>query len=280
MKSLFSQSLLLTALVCTAASLYAVREYEHERHYRPEREERENCSSCVSWLWENVGFEVKGGVAPIVWVDRGNALCTPDCVNNTATEVNQFLHLFKVPWTVGAELQWSMGDCSRTYLDFQYRQAKGKDACLNVPVLYLPGFVNVTARFDKYQTYSLYLGGDRFFFNDWLCENLSAFAGIEVGFTHERNLNVNLFATDESGYTSSNCYKKRNVLSGGGRFGVDYNNVCNCLTVNLTVEILGQAGPRFGSLEVPTSSLGTVVLLNGVTTEVIFPITLGLRYSF
>lgn len=226
----------------------------------------------------NWAVEVKGGVVPIIWTGRKN--CLNPGVSTSVIALDSFSKFFKVPWTVGVELHYGLSDCSRVYGDFQYRQAKAKPHTVSgIPIFSSPGVTNVVITFDKYQSYSGYLGAD-YLFNGWcFCDDLLFFLGIKIGATRYHRLNAILAAADCIANESENCFARDAVVSGGGRVGFEYN-WCNCFDLVFMVEFLAQGGHRNGLVFVPTCSIGQDAILNGVGTEVVFPITLGFKYDF
>lgn len=259
-------ALLAFSLSSLASTAFATREYQ---------EYREN--SCLDWCNGCWALEVKGGVVPVVWTGRNH--CLNSGVSTSVIALDSFSRFFKIPWTVGAELHYMLSDCSRVYGDFQYRQARAKHHTLsNIVIFSSPGTASVTVLFDKYQSYSGYIGAD-YLFRGCFCDDADFFIGLKVGATRYRRLNVTLASVACPTLESVNCFARDTVVSAGGRVGFEYT-WCDCFAVVLQAEFLAQGGHRNGLVFVPTCSIGQDAVLNGVATEVVFPITLGFKYSF
>lgn len=243
------------------------------------------CCGC----WDLTG---KAGIAPIVWRNRG-CISTIECSTNDNgapfnafrdfVEIGKFSHFFKLPWTVGFEVGYWIDNCARGYFDFQYRQAKGKQFNLVIPVI--AGSAAGDFRFNKYRTFSGYVGVDYLF--DWLsCECFNTFLGIKVGFSHFRKFNLDgtLVLSDIPGVTEPSqlvdvCFGSHTVLSAGARVGIDYC-FCECFSVLLMVEFLGQCSQNLNHRIINLTNLNTDIRFGGIGSEIVFPITLGLRYRF
>ena len=235
---------------------------------------------CGCW-----GLQVKAGVAPVIWTDRCcsvisdcAAVLTPGLLSGG--KVGKFdTYFHNVPWTVGLELDYNWTECIGLYGDFQYRQARGRTAC--TPITLANGGIPIVS-FDHYKSFSFYFGGDYHFddlFGLEFCEGLSFFVGIKVGFTVYGKLNACLIPPSAVGPTVRACVNSRTVFSGGGRFGADYC-FCENLSIVFTAEILGQSGHQLGCLSFPVVSGIPGFRFGSVGTEVVFPMTLGLRYAF
>ena len=239
-----------------------------------------NENQCGCW-----GVQVKAGIAPVIWTDRCCSVIS-DCATvltpglSSGGKIGKFGDYFhNVPWTVGLEVDYNWIECISLYGDFQYRQARGRSVC--TPITLANGGIPIVS-FDNYKSFSLYFGSD-YHFDDLFCfdpcDGLSFFVGIKVGFTVYGRLNACLIPPSTGATTVRACADSRGVFSGGGRLGADYC-FCENLSVVFTAEILGQGAHQLGCLSFPVVSGIPGFRFGNVGTEVVFPLTLGLRYSF
>ena len=279
MKRIFSKKNIITILVLLSIAIQS-KAYD-ECCYDP----------CANWY-----VQVKGGVAPIVWRNRGcltavQSVLLPSGATSTSfndfVRVGKFSHHFKLPWTVGFEVGYSLVDCINVYGDFQYRQAKGKHFDLNLPVV--AGTALGTFEFNKYKSFSGYIGVDYLSDLSWCgctCNDLSYFIGIKVGFTRFGRLHLdgsfalaNIPGVTLTSQTIAPCFKAHTVLSAGGRVGLDYC-FCENLSLVVTAEFLAQCGRHFDHTIINLADMGSAFRFGSVGSELVFPITVGLRYRF
>ena len=255
---------------------------------------RADLCGWLSDLWcGEIDLEVKAGIAPIIWTHRGcftAAECVPIIGDgfspgfNDFSRMGSFGHFFhSVPWTVGLELGYNFIDCVRTYIDFQYREAQGKCFALRIPSTSGSAIANL--QFDSYRTFSFYIGCD-YLFSGFCWDNFDLFAGVKVGFTHFHDMNLcgSVTYTAVSGVTLpaeslSGRFCSDLVLSAGGRIGADWC-FCHNLKLVLTAEFLGQCARHFNRTTIPLTTSVSDFRLGDIGTEVVFPLTIGLLYSF
>jgi hypothetical protein len=292
-------------------------------------------------------FEVKGGVAPKIWTDRGHVFAvmhhrTGDAKADAARTwlqgssfrdaacLPKFSRLHKVPWLVGVKLGYMMSCNAEVYFEFDYIQAESK--CFNFNVDHgfrgTDGSSRNRARVDfrnisKLKEFAGYLG-TRYYCDRWFCNTTSWFVGSKVGVSHHRarcfNFDHNFrggssndqFPTrgcasrsscssrsgcssfsggssSESGdhrsfrSSSVNLFDRNTSVSGGVHTGFDVRIWCG-LSFVFTAEVVATCGPR-GRQNVQCNEQSqkrglSHFNIGSVGTEVTFPVTFGLNYSF
>ena len=90
------------------------------------------CNPLYCGAWD---LQVQGGVAPVLWRNRGpvygiNCTSSPTVpvitLFDTSSKFNKF---FKTPWIVGGQIGYAVSDNSRVFVEFDYSQAKAKSCC-------------------------------------------------------------------------------------------------------------------------------------------------------
>ncbi len=241
------------------------------------------CNPLYCGAWD---LQVQGGVDPILWRNRAGLLG----VNTIGGLVSlfdttpRFSKLFKVPWVVGGQVGYAWSDNTRVYLEFNYVQAKAKsDVVINTD--FTPAIPFVFG-LNKYKLFDGYVGV-RYYWDRW-CDRLSFFLGGKVGFTHHKALNSSFsFSTTvptTPSIAASPAYLRNTVVAGGANVGLD---VCFCGNWSLVItgEVVASCGPRATSLAVGSTvpvvgGVFTNLLFGGIGTELRFPVTAGIRYSF
>jgi hypothetical protein len=232
--------------------------------------------------------QVQAGVAPITWRNRGaingiNCSLTPSVVALFNATPN-FRKFFKIPWIVGGQIGYAMSDNTRVFVEFDYSQANGKDAVALTTDFAAPAGA-FTFTLNKYKLYEGYVGA-RYYWDRW-CDHLSIFVGGKVGFVHHKKQNVVLAVAIPSTITAvafaAQPFNKSNtVVSGGGHIGLDYC-ICGNWSLVLTGEVVASCGPRgVGIIALGTTGVGGVsnFITPSIGTELRFPVTLAVRYSF
>jgi len=258
----------------------------------------EQKSSCCGWNSYECGcnplycgawdVQIQGGVDFVLWRNRQPILGV-DCTVSAAvpvltlfTEVPTFKSLFKTPWYVGGQFGYHMSDNCRAYVEFNYTQANAKT---NVTLTTnYTGAIPYTFNFNKYKLFDAFVGA-RYYFNRW-CDHASFFVGAKVGLAHHNKLQTSLsFALPVPAtpvFPTTEVYAANTCLSGGGNVGID---ICFCGNWSFVVtgEIVANAGPT--ALTVLTGGVVTVPaaitsFMFGTFSELRFPVTAALRYSF
>lgn len=274
--------------------------YEYGNNCRPCARQFE-CG-CNPLYCGAYSVQFHAGVAPIVWRSRGEldiVSCTSNDVNPlivVANEFPQFNKLYRVPWYIGGKLGYDFTDNAEVYLELDYLQAKRKSNTNNQFVILNPDLgQTLTLDLGKYRLFEVYVGA-RYYTNR--CCNTAFFLGGKIGFTHHKHTNVQFLVngspipvipTDvcpvgQTGSLDNHLFGNSNVISGGFNFGLDYC-WCGNWSFVLTGEIVaaGAACSRTTSVfasPTPAPLFATGVVFGGFCTELRFPVTAGIRYSF
>ena len=238
------------------------------------------CNPLYCGAWD---LQIHGGVAPILWRNRGDVLGI-SCATSSTTplialfQLPKFNKLFKLPWIVGGQVGFHWSDNTRVYVEFNYSQAKAKT---NVAIVSTGiAALNTLLSPNKYKVFDAYVGA-RYYWDRW-CDRVSFFLGGKVGITHHKRVSTNLNAT--LGQLNSTfdfeAFGSNTVVAGGGNIGLDYC-ICGNWSLVLTGEVVASCGPRAARHHVVTPTIGlTDLIVGSADTELRFPVTLAVRYSF
>ncbi len=275
----------------------ANRHYDNDG-YAEDRNCGSSCGSCYECgcnplycgAWD---LQVQAGVSPIIWRNRGNVLAV-DCQVTTPApaaplfslfELPKFSSLFKTPWTVGGQVGYHWSDNTRAYLEFNYIQSNHKSdvAITTLASGTLPA-LPLVLNLSKYKLFDGYVGV-RYYWDRW-CDRVSFFLGGKVGFTHRKRVDTaTLVATipNVGSRTLSDfaTFNRRTYVSGGADFGLDFC-FCGNWSFVITGAVIASCGPSGAVYNIPAPSLSgiTNIIVGGVATELRFPVTAGVRYSF
>ena len=232
---------------------------------------------------------------PINWKNRGE-FDTANCIGFIVPivkifDIPQFHTFFGASWIVGGQVGYAFSENTRMYLEFNYSQAHAKNhisVVTNNPLV-VPA-QTVTFTINKYHLFDCYAGlryySDR-------CKNASLFIGGKVGLTHHGTVHLDALtiASPELApipliprFPVIPLFKHNTSVSGGFNIGLDY---CFCanLALVITGEVVATCGPRTNNNIVLMPSVvdiisATNILIGQIQTELRFPITAGIRYSF
>lgn len=300
--NLFKAKLLAILLCAPAMSIQNINaSYEYEN----------NGSTCVRQFecgcnplyCGAYSVQFHAGVAPIVWKNRGE-LDIISCVSNdanplivVANEFPKFSKLYRAPWYIGGKIGYDFTDNAEVYLELDYLQAKRKNNTNNEFVVLNPDLGQAFAlNLGKYKLFEMYVGA-RYYTDRFWC-NTAFFLGGKIGFTHHKHTSVQylvngivipVIPTDvcpngQSGVANNYLFGNSNVVSGGLNFGLDYC-WCGNWSFVLTGEVVAAAAPCSRTTAVfanptPAPLTATGVVFGGFCTELRFPVTVGVRYSF
>lgn len=242
------------------------------------------CNPLYCGAWD---LQVQAGVSPIIWRNRGDLLAV-DCALTAPLlplvslfELPKFSTLFKTPWTVGGQVGYHWSDNTRVYLEFNYIQAKHKsDVALSAALgpVTLPLVLNVS----KYKLFDGYVGA-RYYWDRW-CDRVAFFLGGKVGFTHRKRIDTDtlVVTVGSASRTLSDfaTFNRRTVVSGGADFGLDFC-FCGNWSFVITGAVIASCGPSGAVFTVPNPQFGVAnIIIGGIGSELRFPVTAGVRYSF
>ena len=307
-------SILFLATTLLASNVYPDRSVQYDDCCKP------SCCyecSCNPLYCGALDLQLQVGAAPILWKDREHfniIQCPGLSVGGTPSifelfEIPKFSSFYKVPWTIGGQVGYALSDNIRVYLEVNYLQAKAKrDAELVSAPFNLTGTVvanSLAFNVGKYRLVDAYVGA-RYYFDRW-CDRVSFFLGFKAGLVHRRHINFNVALLNPTPPApvvivpetpEVNFFGRNTVPSGGLNFGLDFC-FCGCWSFVLTGEIVASCGPKsngniafnqpgagcdvLGPQPVLPGPVGLNInnlLIGHIGTELRFPITAAVRYSF
>ena len=240
-------------------SLVAAGSIDAAVEYRSIHQEMYSAVSpleCGSW-----SVELRGGFAPTIFTgckgstdaNASTGFFSSVCPSGQFVKLDKFSEQFKEAFIVGGVFEYAWTDCTSLFADLNYRHAKTRICC------------------EDYKAFSGYVGA-RYYF-DPICDVASIFVGGKIGASHHFN----------------DCHKT--VISGGGQVGLDWY-LCHGLSLVVTVEAVASGSVNMPSsvvftatsVNTPATPATTAVCLNRAESrsgaQVIFPITIGLKYNF
>ncbi len=262
------------------------------------------CNPLYCGAWD---LQVQGGVNPILWRSRDPfsvVACTTTVTDNVFTFLNEtpkFRQFFKVPWIVGGQIGYAWSDNTRVYGEFNYSQARAKDVIsLTSNGTGLPE-ATIVLSLSKYSLFDAYVGV-RYYWDRW-CDRVSFFLGGKVGLTRHKAVHFNTTSADNNAVTfpdveglqpffaegtAVNLFNNSTVVSGGANIGLDFC-FCGNWSFVITGEVVASCGPRTNSpiaftetvaTGLPANPFITNIFPGGTQTELRFPVTAAIRYSF
>ena len=275
--------------------------------------------SCNPLYCGALDLQFHVGIAPMIWRNRGliNAVSCPSTVGAPGGsaifplfQIPKFSTFYHAPWLIGGQLGYAISDNIRVYLEINYLQSRGKKdvALVSTTNISTAAATSNTFTFtlEKYRLVDAYIGA-RYYFDRW-CDRTSFFLGFKAGLTHHKRVRfAAAFTAPQPPAPQVVVAESANVLffhrntvpSGGVNFGLDFC-FCGNWSLVLTGEIVASCGPKnnkniaFGQSGagcgavlgpqpvlplVPFLSLNNL-LIGGIGTELRFPITAAVRYSF
>lgn len=237
-----------------------------------------------------IDIQAQGGISPIRWSHPAKSLVV-NCGASTcsSTTIQNFKSFFHIPWTIGGQVGYALTCNVRLYAELNYVQAKSRSNNLFFNVLDLTPTGSVAPIFKKYRYYDFYMGAR--YYTDRRCDWVSFFVGAKLGLIHHHNVAFNnstalilnfdpvLNTTDTRFFTSGT------KVSGGANIGLDFC-YCGNLSFVLTAEMVANRGLNATSNlvivneDLSNSNNTTSLAIGNIRTEISFPITAGLRYSF
>lgn len=299
MSKTFFKYLILVCCLTQIATIFAGREYND--CYQP---------SCCEQVYDcgdplncgSVNFWLRAGVAPTIWRDRGdfslvscNALAVPDVSNNIVSlfQLPKFKSFFKTPWIIGGQIGYAVTDCLEFYIEANYRKASHRNFVLS-DIAIPNDVVSVNFIFDDgYRAVDAYVGA-RYYWGRCWCDRLAWFLGGKFGLVHRQEVDFNftissLLCSVSSSLTSSNSvpfFARSNAPSVGVNFGLDWCWGCGW-SFMIMAEVVATCGPKSNDNIVIASNcsqlpalLPSNIIIGHIGTEIFFPITFGVKYSF
>lgn len=257
-----------------------------------------NCGSLNFW--------VRGGVVPTSWRDRGNfsaVSCNALAITGFGKTIvdffrlPQFKKLFHLPWTVGGQIGYAVTNCFEFYTEFNYRTASRRIfTANNVSVANGNDVENITLTLsNNYRVFDAYVGG-RYYWGRYWCDRFALFLGGKFGLVHHNAVcfNYNITSVSCPGELVSpgdTQFFFRNTRPAAGlNVGIDW-----CLNCGWSFMVMGEivascGGKSNGNIRIaanegcptqlPNIGAPTNLIVGGTGTELFFPVTFGLKYSF
>lgn len=224
------------------------------------------------------GIQLKGGIAPAhythlgpVWLTIPGLLPTPVITVSTTAK---FRHQFKMPYEIGAEIEWNASNHVQFFLEGVYNRGKGKYDQFSAGT-----FSSVQEQTSPYKTWGTYLG-TRYFFNRCFCD-IAPFLGVKAGLVRQKQVNYDL--TLEGVFIGNfPYYFSQTAVSGGLQAGLNWE-ICGGWSLELIAEVVATQGLKNNRNNVfvpPAVGILTNVNIGETGKVVSFPITLGVRYEF
>ena len=263
-----------------------------------------NCGS--------LNFMLRAGVAPTLWRDRGNfslvscnALAIPGFGQSVIDifQLPKFSKFFHVPWLVGGQIGYALTNHFEVYLEFNYRSARAREFTLSN----LPATPNETVNVilnlqDHYRVFDAYIGG-RYYWGRCWCDQVAFFLGAKFGLVHHKPVCFQFVISPLNcppptgseeppvlNSVSNLPFFFRNTTAASGlNFGFDWCIGCGW-SLMFTAEVVASCGPSSNDNIVlatgcpnpvlPNLGVPGNIIIGHIGTELFFPITLGLKYSF
>ena len=250
-----------------------------------------------------IDFQIQAGVAPTLWTNRGifsaiscNALSIPNFNQSIIPlfKMPRFNKLFKTPWIIGGHIGYALTNDFETYIEFNYRQASGR----NFTRFGVKATPNDTVTFNihpsRYKVFDVYLGARYYWGINCGCYDFAVFFGGKFGMLHRKQVNATINVTSTAcpseaplALTCVPFFYRSNSVAAGANVGFEWCLGCNFSAV-FTAEAVATCGPRSNSNIANINPCATILpnfsptnlVVGGIGTEVFFPITVGLKYSF
>lgn len=272
-------------LILGSVNQYAKANYEGQNYSDQNccfRSYECSCNPLYCGAWD---LQIQAGVNPIKWRNRRDGSIL-DCTLISPLldlPLGSFRSLFRLPWVVGGQIGYHWDDNVRVYAEFNYTQAKAKS--LVPPTLTVGQSYFGIGSVDKYKIFDAYVGA-RYYTSRCLCDRIAFFLGAQVGLTHHKRSRGELITLVFGGAVTPlapvDVLLSNTVVSGGANFGFDVC-ICGNWSFVVTGEVIASCGPRFNqNLVVPVNAVtpSTNIFGGAVGTELRFPVTAGVRYSF
>jgi hypothetical protein len=255
-----------------------------------------NCGSINFWG--------RIGVAPTLWRDRGNfsalscnALAIPgfglDIVD--FFKIPKFKKFFHIPFIVGGQIGYALTNNIEIFWEANYRRASHRNftkSNVDIP----NDTVNIIFQFDSpYRVFDTYVGA-RYYWDLCWCYPVAFFLGAKFGLVHHKSVCFNYLIASITCPIASGLSSTQNTPffysntrpASGLNFGFDWCMGCGW-SVMLMGEVVASCGPKSngnilasatGNCSSLPSILPSNLIVGSIGTELFFPVTIGLKYSF
>jgi hypothetical protein len=244
------------------------------------------CGSPLECGSYDVQFQA--GVCPIRWnnADRANVSAfAPFVISPTLFLFRnpQFSTFYHIPWIIGGQAGYAWSDHTRLYVEVNYLQAKGKQDArfFTDSIPSLPADITLT----KYKLFDAYIGGRYYSARCW-CDRVAFFLGGKIGLTRHHSNEFDLVVgvpqpVNQTVLLDVPVLDRQTVISGGINGGLDV--CCGNWSLVITGEVVISKGPQVADdllVSPAIANIFTLVFFGKVGTELRFPVTAGIRYTF
>lgn len=234
----------------------------------------------------DIQFQV--GVCPIRWNNADHERINSFTPFAPSSSLILFRHahfssFYQVPWIIGAQAGYSWSDHVRVYVEVNYVQARAKQ---DVPFFTdstpsLPAAITMS----KYKLFDAYMGG-RYYSDRCWCNRVSYFLGGKIGLVRHRDVEFDLVIgspviVNQTVLLDVPVFDRKTSISGGINGGFDI--CCGNWSLVITGEIIISKGSQLADdvlLSPPVSNIFTNVFFGKIGSELRFPVTAGIRYTF
>lgn len=236
----------------------------------------------------SLDFQFQAGLCPIKWKRADQMVLSPfasfmQSSILTLFENPRFSAFYHTPWIIGMQVGYAWGPHVRIYGEVNYVQTKAKydvgfftDSSPSIPA---------SITFSKYTLCDAYLGGR--YYSDRCCsEQLSCFLGGKIGIVRHHSTTFDLLVGlaqlgNQTALVDVPAFNHRTSVSGGINGGIDI--CCDNWSLVITGEVVISKGPATASDIAASPAIFNTfafVYFGDVGTELRFPITAGIRYTF
>lgn len=246
------------------------------------------CEQVSPFECGDVDIQFQAGICPIRWNDGGHISINSFAPFVASPTLSLFRHvhfsnLYHLPWILGMQTGYSWSEHARLYFEVNYAQAQAQqDVGFNTDSTpTLPAAITL----NKYKLIDAYVGG-RYYWDRYWCERVSFFLGGKIGLVHHcRNTFDLVIGIPQLGNQTVlldvPVFDSRTSISGGINGGFDI--CCGNWSLVFTSEVVISRGPQVGDdllVSPPISNIFSTIFFGKVGTELRFPITAGIRYTF
>lgn len=256
------------SLLITPCSLYSWGGYE-ECHYHIPCEPYTGPLNEARW-----SFTLKGGMAPTHWNKREKSYVIGDFEPSLLLSFGKgpsYKEMSSTPWLIGVEANYNLTEYIQTFVEFVYSSASARNYYIS------KHGITLHYKFDHMRSLGWFCGA-RYYF-DRLCDRISPFFGLKVGFANQQQVDFTLKILDEK--VKSMYFLGRNAVTAGIQLGFDIA-IWDSFYGQVLCEFVGEQGLKgVHRIHIPKAPAGVADFSVGsAQTALSFPITIGLRYEY
>lgn len=275
-----------------------------------------NCGSVNFWFRAGVAPTIWNDRSDFSFVSCNALAIQGNNIKSNIVSVfplPKFKDFFKTPWIIGGQIGYAVTDCFEFYLEANYRKAatRGRTKLANgfeanfvldggldengmpIGVAITGDRVIIGLNFrDGYRAADFYVGA-RYYWGRCWCDRLAWFLGGKFGLVHRQavDFDFNISSTFCSASaaltgTSATFFERSNSPAAGVNFGLDWCLGCGW-SFMIMAEAVATCGPKSNDNIVIASNcsqlpnlLPSNIIIGPIGTEIFFPVTFGVKYSF